>query len=214
LLVKAKNKHYKIWKKYGISNTILKNNYLLSKNECTRAIRKAKNDFLSNKISKVGKDSKSKWQFLNKILNRKSVNSNFIPDITYNNIIYSDQNDLSNIFNNEYTNGINDKLFEKYPNYDALIFEKVLKIQNDSELLHISERNINKLQIFEAANKSEIYNQIKTLKNKTSHNEFVLCNSFVKVLNSQISTVFSFYNNLFYYFAYIPSELKKNNYFA
>ena len=65
------------------------------------------------------------------------------------------------------------------------------------------------MQKFENTNKTEIFLLIKKLKNKTNNNELVLCNSFVKVINSQISIIFSFFVNLFYNVAYIPLELKK-----
>ena len=84
LLIKAKNKCYKTWKKFGSLNPNLKNKYIESKNQCTKAIRIAKNKFLSGKLLYLKKDSKTRLQFLNKTLNRKPDQYNHIPEITYN----------------------------------------------------------------------------------------------------------------------------------
>jgi hypothetical protein len=105
-LLKKKNKLYKIWKKYGNTNPSLKINCLNAKNECTKPIRKAKNNIILKNLSNLGKDSKSKWKFLNKTLNKYSSDTNLIPNITFNNVNYCENEELANIFNKEYTIGI------------------------------------------------------------------------------------------------------------
>ena len=207
-LIKFKNKQYKIWKKYGNTNPNLKNNYLESKYKCTKEIRKAKNEFILNKISNIGKDTKSKWKFLNSILKKGSNDSLFIPEISYNNILISDNKDIANLFNKEFSYGIREKLQEKFLNYDNLVQEKLVNLKQIKNAKLINSDNDSMLK-FDNTNKTEIFLQIKKLKNKSNNNDLVLCNSFVKVLNIQISTIFSFYINLFYNMAYIPFELKK-----
>jgi Reverse transcriptase (RNA-dependent DNA polymerase) len=99
-------------------------------------------------------------------------------------------------------------LSKKILNYDNLVREKLENIKNFNNA-NLNNSNKSSMQKFENTNKTEIFLLIKKLKNKSNNNELVLCNSFVKVINSQICIIFSFFVNLFYNVAYIPLELKK-----
>lgn len=205
-LIKIKNKHYKNWMKYGHLNPNLKYLYTQAKNECTKIIRKAKNDFLHKKISNL-KDSRAKWKFLKKVFKVENQENTRIHEIVHNNIRYENHKDKADIFNKEYTTGIMDKLLLNFSHYNENVKGKLVSLSKN--ISEISEPNFTKLLKFEATNKSEVYNQIRRLKNKSNSIESELCNSFIKVLNNEISTIFSFYINFFYYFSIIPTELKK-----
>ena len=82
-LIKIKNKNYKNWKKYGHIYTFLKDRYTKSKNICTQAIRKAKNDFVENNILCKENNPKAKWKIINSLI-KNETNLKDIPDIEIN----------------------------------------------------------------------------------------------------------------------------------
>jgi hypothetical protein len=178
--------------KYGHLNPNLKYLYTQAKNECTKIIRKAKNDFLHKKISNL-KDSRAKWKFLKKVFKVENQENTRIHEIVHNNIRYENHKDKADIFNKEYTTGIMDKLLLNFSHYNENVKGKLVSLSKN--ISEISEPNFTKLLKFEATNKSEVYNQIRRLKNKSNSIESELCNSFIKVLNNEISTIFSFYIN-------------------
>ena len=129
-------------------------NYKLLNKEYTYALRKAKNDYYGNKLAQAGKNSKKTWQIINEILNRKKQ-SESITSIIHDNKEITDQNEISNIFNNYYRDAAISKLTKPI---DKDKFKEFLDPQNKQT----NTFSLNKITL------QETWSHIKSMKPKTS----------------------------------------------
>src|SRR5438477_10892197 len=174
---------------------------------CTKAIRKAKNDYMLKKLTNLNNDSKSKWIYLKNIMRSNTDKNEKMPDLNYGNRLVCDNGIKADIFNMEYTTNLKNKLDVFYKNYEERV-EVTLKEVKPIKL-DMGNNDDKNLNFFIQTDNNEIFKQIKQIKNGISHYEQVLGNSFVKLLNSQISQIMAFFINLMYKSARIPIELKK-----
>ena len=174
---------------------------------CTKAIRKAKNDYMLKKLTNLNNDSKSKWIYLKNIMRSNTDKNEKMPDLIYENRLVCDNGIKADIFNMEYTTNLKNKLDVFYKNYEERV-EVTLKEVKPIKL-DMGNNDDKNLNFFIQTDNNEIFKQIKQIKNGISHYEQVLGNSFVKLLNSQISQIMAFFINLMYKSARIPIELKK-----
>ena len=169
--IRKRNNYFQLYLKKIISKTT----YCNYRNFVTKMIRKSKIKYYENKFNNVKNNIKQTWRIINGVMKPKNnLKQNVIQKLIFNNAIYTNGNDISNIFNDFFVNIGNN------------IAESVDCSLDDHRkyLNHINQQNS---FFFHPITPIDISIIIKSLKNKSSN----INNFSVKILKS-ISNLVSF----------------------
>lgn len=190
-MIHIKYKLYNYYKKH-LWDQIAGIEYKVFCNKLQCEINTAKQKYYNEIFNNRGKQSKSYWNIINKLIGKDKAHKQIRSNIYYNGRTYSDDQEIANVFNTFYVE-ITEKLKENIPNH--------------KDLPHIFNKNYNSMFLLDT-NETEVMEIILKLKNNKTNDCNNLNTNIIKSIANEITSTITHLINTSFNTGIFPQSLK------